>query len=83
MRQRERITNASKLLLNWRAKLMLTWRALNHKLPTLTEEEVLGLLEDEKTIHRRVVVLERLHQRYSTLRTNRERIELLKIGRKP
>ena len=62
---------------------MLSWRALNHKLPTLTEQEVLDMLEDEKTIHQRVVVLERLHQRYSTLRTNRERIELLKIGRKP
>jgi hypothetical protein len=62
---------------------MLTWRVLNHKLSALTEEEVLRLLNEEKTIHRRVVVLERLHQRYSTLRTNRERIELLKIGRKP
>ena len=62
---------------------MLSWRALNHTLPTLTEQEVLNMLEDEKTIHQRVVVLERLHQRYSTLRTNRERIELLKIGRKP
>ena len=62
---------------------MLTWRALNHQLHALTEDEVLGLLDEEKTIHKRVVVLERLHQRYSTLRTNRERIELLKIGRKP
>ncbi len=57
---------------------MLTWRALNHQLHAMTEEEVVSLLDEEKVKHKRVVVLERLHQRYCTLRNNRERIEILK-----
>jgi hypothetical protein len=43
----------------------------------MTEEQVLDLLNEEKVKHKRVVVLERLHQRYCTLRNNRERIEIL------
>jgi len=55
----------------------LTWRELNHVLASKTEDEVLQLLNDERVNLRRVVVLERLHQRYNTLRVSRERVELL------
>ena len=55
----------------------LTWRELNHVLASKTEDEVLQMLNDERVNLRRVVVLERLHQRYNTLRVSRERVELL------
>jgi len=41
------------------------------------------MLEEEKTVHKRVKMLERIHQRYCTLRASRERMEILKEGRKP
>ena len=56
----------------------LTWRELNHVLASKTEDEVLQMLNEEKVGIRRVVVLERLHQRYNVLRVSRERVELLK-----
>lgn len=56
----------------------LTWRELNHVLASKTEDEVLQMLNDERVNLRRVVVLERLHQRYNVLRVSRERVELLK-----
>ena len=55
----------------------LTWRELNHILASKTEGEVLQMLQAEKLGDRRVVVLERLHQRYNVLRVSRERMELL------
>lgn len=54
-----------------------TWRELNHILATKTEVEVLEMLNQERVGRRRIVVLERLHQRYNTLRVARERLELL------
>ena len=54
-----------------------SWRALNQVLSSLGEEEVLRKLQEERVTYKRVVVLERLHQRYNTLRVARERIELL------
>ena len=56
----------------------LTWRELNHVLASKTEDEVLRLLNEERVGTRRIAVLERLHQRYNTLRVSRERVELLK-----
>jgi hypothetical protein len=44
---------------------------------------LLVMLEEEKLVHKRVKMLERIHQRYCTLRTNRERLEVLKFGKKP
>ncbi len=55
----------------------ITWRELNHILATKTEAEVLEMLNQERVGRRRIVVLERLHQRYNTLRVARERLELL------
>lgn len=61
----------------------LTWRQLNSELKTFDEEKVLDMLNYERKNDRRVVVLERLHQRYTTLRASRERIELLQEAKQP
>ena len=55
-----------------------TWRSLNNQLRRMSEEEVLRLLNEERDGAKRVTMLERLHQRYNTLRVARERLELLK-----
>ena len=55
-----------------------TWRSLNSKLSRLSEDEVLKLLNEEREGAKRVSMLQRLHQRYNTLRVARERLELLK-----
>jgi hypothetical protein len=60
----------------------LNWREINRTLSTYTEPQVLALLDAERVGQRRVAVLERLHQRYSSLRVTRERIELLKEAKK-
>ena len=57
---------------------MLSWRKLNDQLSTMTEQQVLDMLNDERQTGKRVTVLERLHQRYTTLRAARERVEILK-----
>jgi hypothetical protein len=59
-----------------------TWRSINHTLSSKTEEEVLQMLNEERAGQRRITILERLHQRYNTLRVARERIELLKEATK-
>lgn len=63
--------------------LLQSWRRLNEGLYTLTEEQVLALLNEERQRGQRVTVLERLHQRYSALRTARERMEILKEAKRP
>lgn len=60
-----------------------TWRSLNQKLSSLTEEEVLAALNAERVGERRVSIMQRLHQRYCTLRQSRERIEIMNEGVKP
>ena len=55
-----------------------TWRSLNTQLRSMSEAEVLRLLNEERDGAKRVTMLERLHQRYNTLRVARERLELLK-----
>jgi hypothetical protein len=55
----------------------MNWRELNEVLTDYTEQEVLGLLDDERKNARRSTVIIRLHQRYTTLRMLRERAELL------
>jgi len=63
--------------------LHLTWRQLNIELKTFDEEKVLEMLEYERKNGKRVVILERLHQRYTILRASRERIELLQEAKRP
>ena len=61
----------------------LSWRKLNDILSQLSEEQILTMLNEERTGSRRVSVLQRLHQRYTMLRCARARIELLKEAVKP
>jgi len=65
----------------WRRKLT-TWRSINHTLSSKTEAEVLEMLLLEQQTQKRITILERLHQRYNTLRVARERIELMKEATK-
>jgi len=55
----------------------MNWRDLNKILPTLDEDTVRRMLEDERKGEQRVTVLVRLHQRYTILRAARERMEIL------
>ena len=59
----------------------MNWRKLNKELALMTEEQVLSLLNEERAGARRISILERLHQRYTALRTARERMELFKEAR--
>jgi hypothetical protein len=47
-------------------------------LSDLTEDELKAALDAELKTHKRPAIARRLHQRYSALRTARERGELLK-----
>ena len=53
------------------------WRVLNAGLPTLREDQVAELLKIELAGAARARMLERLHQRVSSLRVERERAEIL------
>ena len=61
----------------------LNWRSLNAKLSELDEDQVLELLTIERDGERRISMLQRLHQRYTSLRAARERVEILKEAVKP
>lgn len=61
----------------------LSWRALNEKLSSMTEEEVLKMLQIEVSKDKRASYIQRLHQRFCTLRDARERMELLKGAIRP
>jgi predicted transcriptional regulator len=61
----------------------LNWRSINNILDTLSEAQVLEMLNEERGNRRRVTILVRLHQRYSALRTARERIEILNEAKAP
>ena len=62
---------------------MLSWRKFQIELNSYSEADLLALLDEERTQHRRVSMLERIHQRYCTVRANRERMEILKQGKQP
>lgn len=62
-------------------KILKSWRSLNHSLNLKSEAEVLELMEYERANERRLSVLQRLHQRYNSLRVSRERIEILQEAR--
>lgn len=56
----------------------LNWRSMIAVLSDLTEEQLKAALDAELKTHKRPAIARRLHQRYSTMRTARERVELLK-----
>lgn len=59
------------------------WKIINDTLNLKTEAEVKDLLDFEVENERRATILVRLHQRWSALRTARERIELLLKAQRP
>ena len=58
-------------------KALKNWRVFNDELNAFTESEVLEMLEYELLNENRKTFVERLHQRYSTLRAARERANLM------
>lgn len=58
--------------------MQTNWRKLNKELALLDEAQVLALLNAERAGRKRISILERLHQRYTALRTARERMEILR-----
>ncbi len=56
----------------------LNWRSMIAVLSDLTEEQLKDALDVELKTHKRPALARRLHQRYSAMRTARERDELLK-----
>lgn len=62
-------------------KLVITalegWHSLLASVNQMTEVELRAALDIEKTHQRRKAVMIKLHQKYCTARTNRERGELL------
>lgn len=57
--------------------LLENWASLNDSIMELEEAQVQRLLEQERTGQRRPAFLLRLYGRFNTLRTKRERTELL------
>ena len=53
------------------------WHDLNVLLTMRDERQVKAMLDEEVSVHKRPTYLVRIHQRYSTLRAQRERQELL------
>ena len=53
------------------------WRSLAATLTDMAEDEVKRLLDLEVTHYKRPAIVRRLHQRYSILRTQRERKSIL------
>jgi hypothetical protein len=59
----------------------MNWTQLNAAMKGMGEEQVLELLVAERNGQRRKVFLERLHQRYTSMRAARERDEIMAEAR--
>jgi len=55
----------------------LNWRSMIAVLSDLTESELKQALDAEMDTHKRPAIARRLHQRYSAVRTAREREEIM------
>jgi hypothetical protein len=71
------MTGPRDLLMNWSRKLKLNWRNLNENINSFSEDELKQMIYDELQDRKRSSILERLHQRFTILRANRERLEIL------
>ena len=56
----------------------LNWRSMIAVLSDLTEDELRDALDAELQTHKRPAIARRLHQRYSAMRTARERVQIMK-----
>ena len=54
-----------------------SWHDLNVVLTMRDEHQVKAMLDEEVEVHKRPTYAVRIHQRYSTLRAQRERKEIL------
>ena len=61
----------------------MTWREMNNVLAMLKEVEVEALIAEEQFGKGRSSFLQRLHRRFCTLRTSRERIDLMRYAKRP
>jgi hypothetical protein len=71
------MTGPRDLLMNWSRKLKLNWRNLNENINSFSEDELKQMIYDELQGRKRSSILERLHQRFTVVRANRERMEIL------
>lgn len=55
----------------------MNWRELNARLSSLREDELAAMIEEERRGEKRATLLVRMHQRFTALRSLRERRELL------
>jgi hypothetical protein len=55
----------------------LNWFQLNAVLPLKDENQIRAMLDEEVKVHKRPTFVVRIHQRYTMLRAQRERQELL------
>lgn len=55
----------------------MNWRELNARLGSLREDELEGLIQEELRGEKRPTLLVRMHQRFTVLRSLRERREIL------
>lgn len=63
-----------------RTEFLRNWATFNTNIHTLDEETIKALIEHECSNKRRTMFIERLHQRYTKMRSGRERITLLLGG---
>ena len=57
----------------------MNWFELNAVLPLKDERQVQALLNEEVKVHKRPTFIVRIHQRFTMLRAQRERQELLEM----
>ena len=55
----------------------MNWHELNVVLTMRNERQVKAMLDEEAAVHKRPTFVVRIHQRYTMLRAQRERQELL------
>jgi hypothetical protein len=55
----------------------VNWFQLNAVLPLKDESQIRAMLDEEVAVHKRPTFIVRIHQRYTMLRAQRERQELL------
>lgn len=63
--------------------MKISWRELNYNLNSYSEAQVLDMLNEERAVHKRATMLQRLHQRYNALRVARERLEIMAEATQP
>lgn len=58
----------------------MNWRELNARLGSLREDELEQMIREEMKGERRPTLLIRMHQRFTVLRSLRERREILSVA---